>query len=159
MKAAGQVRASQAAELVSQRRGGTWSRLDSALSISSAVSESVAGVQGSAVKGWVRSASSKSSSLLFPSWLTAVRCFLEEGGLFFCPVFWQDRVNQTSLIWRDLLTLLTAGLLKLCLQSFTGQYEFALLMPTADSELSLFGSTMLSCVSEYISPGLALHCF
>lgn len=95
MKAAGQVRASQAAELVSQRHGGTWSRLDSALSMSSAVSESVAGVQGSAVKGWVRSASSKSSSLLFPSWLTAVRCFLEESGLFFCPVFWQDRVNQT----------------------------------------------------------------
>lgn len=44
----------------------------------------------------------------------------------------------------DLLTLLTAGKLKLCLQSFTGQYEFALLMPTADSELSLFNNTMLS---------------
>lgn len=79
--------------------------------------------------------------------------------LIFCLVFqWRSARELIRLdsLGGDLLTLLTAGWLKLCLQSFAGQYEFALLMPTAESELSLFSNTVLSCASEYISPSLAL---
>lgn len=41
-----------------------------------------------------------------------------------------------------MLTLLTAGWLELCLQPLAALYEFALLVPTAESELSLFSNTL-----------------
>lgn len=78
--------------------------------------------------------------------------------LILCLVFQQRGARELirlDFLGGDLLTLLTAGWLKLCLQSFTGQYEFALLTPTAESELSLFRNNVLSCLSEYISPSLA----
>lgn len=62
--------------------------------------------------------------------------------LIFCLVF-QGR-SAGGLIQHDssVLTLLTAGWLELCLQPLAGLYECALLMPTAESELSLFRTTL-----------------
>lgn len=41
-----------------------------------------------------------------------------------------------------MLTLLTAGWLELCLQPLAALCEFALLMPTAEAELSLLSNTL-----------------